>query len=77
MASKKQHLHQYTTNIAQVIRNKMERAKASYIVSGSNHFVMYKGNVLTPAAFDELLPIEVRNVSVKGNPISSHQKLVA
>jgi len=77
MASKKQHLHQYTTNIAQVIRNKMERAKASYIVSGSNHFVMYKGNVLTPAAFDELLPIEVRNVSVKGNPISAHQKMVA
>ena len=77
MASKKQHLFQYTTNIAQEIRNKMERAKASYIVSGSNHFVMYKGNVLTPAAFDELLPIEVRNVSVKGNPISAHQKMVA
>lgn len=55
----------------------MERAKASYIISGQKYFVMYKGNVLTPAAFDELLPIEVRNVSVKGNPISAHQKMVA
>jgi len=77
MASKKQHLHQYTTNISQVLRNKAERAKASYIVSGSNHFVMYKGNVLTPDAFEQLLPIEVKSVSVKGNPISAHQKMVA
>ena len=77
MASKKQHLFQYTTNIAQVLRNRTERAKASYIVSGSNHFVMYKGNVLTPDAFESLLPIEVKSVSVKGEPISTHQKLVA
>ena len=76
-SKRQQHLFQYATNISQVLRNKAERAKASYIVSGSNHFVMYKGNVLTPAAFDELLPIEVRNVSVKGNPISAHQKMVA
>jgi len=77
MASKKQHLFQYATNISQVLRNKAERAKASYIVSGSNHFVMYKGNVLTPDAFENLLPIEVKSVSVKGEPISTHQKLVA
>ena len=77
MPSKKQHLFQYTTNISQVLRNKAERAKASYIVSGSNHFVMYKGNVLTPDAFENLLPIEVKSVSVKGEPISTHQKLVA
>ena len=77
MPSKKQHLFQYTTNISQVLRNKAERAKASYIVSGSNHFVMYKGNVLTPDAFESLLPIEVKSVSVKGEPISTHQKLVA
>ena len=76
-SKRQQHLFQYTTNISQVLRNKAERAKASYIVSGSNHFVMYKGNVLTPDAFENLLPIEVKSVSVKGEPISTHQKLVA
>ena len=78
MASKRQqHLHQYTTNISQVLRNRVERAKASYINSGNNYFVLYNGNVLTPAAFDELLPIEVKCLSVKGEGCSSHQKLVA
>ena len=76
-SKRQQHLFQYATNISQVLRNKAERAKASYIVSGSNHFVMYKGNVLTPDAFENLLPIEVKSVSVKGEPISTHQKLVA
>lgn len=76
-SKRQQHLFQYATNISQVLRNKAERAKASYIVSGSNHFVMYKGNILTPDAFENLLPIEVKSVSVKGEPISTHQKLVA
>ena len=77
MASKKQHMFQYATNISQVLRNKAERAKASYIVSGSNHFVMYKGNVLTPDAFEQLLPIEVKSVSVKGAGCSLHQKTIS
>ena len=77
MPSKKQHLFQYTTNIAQVLRNKAERAKASYIISGQNYFVMYKGNVLTPDAFEQLLPIEVKSVSVKGAGCSLHQKTIS
>ena len=76
-SKRQQHLFQYTTNIAQVLRNKAERAKASYIISGQNYFVMYKGNVLTPDAFEQLLPVEVKSVSVKGEPISTHQKMVA
>jgi hypothetical protein len=78
MPSKKQHLHQYTTNIAQVLRNKFERAKATYIIKNDGaYFVNYKGAVLTPEQFEEMLPISVHSVGVKGQPISAHQKLVA
>lgn len=70
--------YQNTTNIAQVLRNKAERTQASYIISpDGNDFIRYKGAVLTVAAFDELLPIEVHNVTVKGIACSNHQRLVA
>jgi len=78
MASKKQHLHQYTTNIAQVLRNKQERAKATYIIKNDGtYFISYKGAILSPEQFDTMLPIQVQTVGVKGQPISAHKKMVA
>jgi len=78
MASKKQHLFQYATNISQVLRNRTERSNATYIeYPDGTRLIHYKGNVLTPDAFENLLPIEVKSVSVKGEPISTHQKMVA
>lgn len=78
MASKKQHLHQYTTNISLVLKNKQERAKATYVIKNDGaYFINYKGAILTPAQFDEMLPISVHNVGVKGQPVSAHQKMVA
>ena len=78
MASKKQHLHQYTTNISEVLRNKQERAKATYVIKNDGaYFINYKGAILTPAQFEEMLPISIHNVGVKGQPVSAHQKMVA
>lgn len=78
MAIKKQHLFQYTTNIAEVLRNKFERAKATYIIKNDGtHLISYLGAVLTPEQFENLLPVSVHNVGVKGQPISAHQKMVA
>jgi len=78
MASKKQHLHQYTTNISEVLRNKQERAKATYIIrNDGTHLFSYLGAVLTPEQFESLLPVSVHNVGVKGQPVSAHQKMVA
>lgn len=78
MATKKQHLHQYTTNISEVLRNRIERAKATYIIRNDGaYFVNYKGAILSPEQFNELLPVSVHSVGVKGEPISAHQKIVA
>lgn len=77
-SKRQQHLFQFTTNVMQVIKNKMERSNATYIeYPDGTRLIHYKGNVLTPDAFEQLLPIEVKPVSVKGEPISTHQKLVA
>lgn len=78
MASKKQHLHQYTTNISEVLRNKQERTKATYVIKNDgSYFISYKGAILTPEQLEEMLPISVHNVGVKGQPVSAHQKMVA
>lgn len=70
--------YQNQTNIVQVIKNKVERAKATYIINpDGSYMVNYLGNILTPAAFDTLLPIEVHTVSNKGEQCSSIQRLVA
>lgn len=70
--------YQNTTNIAQVLKNKLERNKATHIIKpDGSYLISYKGAILTPEAFNEMLPVDVHNVSVKGVGCSAHQKMVA
>jgi len=46
------------TNIKQVIKNKAERAKATFIYSKEGGYWMHQGCRVKPQHFDIMLPIE-------------------
>lgn len=52
--------HRLTTNIRNVIKNKQERDKATFVITPTNSFVYYKGDRITESHFNLMLPIEVK-----------------
>ena len=46
-----------TTNILQVIKNKAERAKATYIQEADKGYWLYNGCKITDKHFDLMLPV--------------------
>lgn len=48
------------TNIIQVLKNKTERAKATFVISGNNSFYLYKGDRIKEHHFDLILPIKIK-----------------
>jgi len=46
-----------TTNILQVIKNKAERAKATYIETAGKCFYLYKGDRIEPRHFEMMLQL--------------------
>lgn len=72
-----QHLHQFTTNVIQVVKNKVERAKASFIIDDNgNGFFLYKGDRIAPKHFDLIFPIDIKTVSNKGEDCSARQRML-
>jgi hypothetical protein len=47
-----------TTNVKQVIKNKLERAKSTFRIEGDKSLVIYKGERLKPEQFERMFPIE-------------------
>lgn len=65
---------QHKTNIVQVVANKRERGNATYVIPSSGEpYFNYKGERIKEKHFDMILPIEVKNVSDKGeNPCKKY-----
>jgi hypothetical protein len=49
-----------TTNILQVLKNKAERAAATFVISPNENYYMYKGDKIKPSHFALMLPLEVK-----------------
>lgn len=72
-----QHLHQFTTNVIQVIKNRIERSKASFIIDAhGNGFFLYKGDKIAPKHFNLIFPVEVKTISNKGEQCSTRQRML-
>ena len=57
------------TNIQDVIKNKMERAKATFFFSPEKQYYIYEGVEYSEAELNALLPVEVKRILPKGeNP---------
>ena len=76
-SKRQQHLHQYTTNVSDVIRNKQERSKASFVIDhNGNSFFLYRGEKIAPKHFNLIFPIEIKTISNKGEACSARQKIL-
>ncbi len=48
------------TNIKQVVKNKIERMKATWVVNGNGSYWLYGNDRIKEEHFDLILPIEVK-----------------
>ena len=62
--------YQMKTNIIKVLKNKRERAEASYIITPEGKgFYIYKGEKIPDKIFNKRFPTEVKKIMEKGeNP---------
>ena len=62
--------YQMKTNIIKVLKNKRERAEASYIINTDGKgFYIYKGEKIPDKIFNKRFPTEVKKIMEKGeNP---------
>lgn len=47
-----------TSNIAQVIKNKIERMKATFVFNSNGSYYLYRGDKIKPEHFVMMFPIE-------------------
>jgi len=53
-----------TTNVKQIIKNKKERAKATWRIIEGKMIVLYKGETIKPEHFELMYPIEPKTTII-------------
>lgn len=65
------------TNIQTVMKNRLERAKASFIINSEGEsYWLYRGQKIKEHHFNLILPVDVRPLGRTGGYCSSYQNLL-